>query len=62
MLLNFNIFSLFDRDGDGYIDASELRYLLTTLGEKLTDAEVDEIIKDVDVDGDGRVNYSGEKI
>ena len=54
--------SLFDRDGDGYIDAKELRYLLTTLGEKLTDAEVDEIIKDVDVDGDGKVNYQGEPL
>lgn len=50
-------FSIFDRDGNGYIDAKELRYLLTTLGEKLSNNEVDEIIRDVDVDGDGRVNY-----
>ncbi len=50
---------MFDKDGDGFIDALELRHLLTNLGEKLTDKEVDEMIREVDVDGDGKVNYSG---
>ena len=50
---------MFDRDGDGFIDARELRHLLTNLGEKLTDQEVDEMIREVDVDGDGKVNYCG---
>ncbi len=30
----------FDKDGSGYISSAELRHLLTTLGEKLTDDEV----------------------
>lgn len=62
----FNIFSfslqafrMFDKDGDGFIDAMELRHLLTNLGEKLTEEEVDEMIREVDVDGDGRVDYNG---
>ncbi len=30
----------FDKDGNGFISAAELRHLLTTLGEKLSDEEV----------------------
>jgi calmodulin len=29
-------------------------------GEKLTDSEVDEMIREADVDGDGQINYDGE--
>jgi len=28
-------------------------------GEKLTDSEVDEMIREADVDGDGQINYDG---
>lgn len=52
---------MFDKNGDGYISASELRHVMTTLGEKLTDDEVDEMIREADIDGDGKVNYDGKK-
>ena len=30
---------------------------MTNLGEKLTDEEVDKMIREADIDGDGQVNY-----
>jgi len=50
-------FKVFDKDGNGYISAAELRHIMTNLGEKLTDEEVDEMIREADVDGDGQINY-----
>jgi len=36
-----------------------MRHVMTNLGEKLTDEEVDEMIREADIDGDGQVNYEG---
>jgi len=50
-------FKVFDKDGNGYISAAELRHVMTNLGEKLSDSEVDEMIREADIDGDGQINY-----
>ena len=49
---------MFDKDQTGFIGVGELRYILTSLGEKLTDGEVDELLKGVTVTRDGNVNYT----
>ena len=47
-------FKVFDKDGNGFISAAELRHIMTNLEEKLTD---DEMIREADVDGDVQINY-----
>jgi len=52
-------FKTFDREGQGFISGAELRHLLSSLGEKLSDYEVDEIMRYLDLteDLEGNVKY-----
>ncbi|KAL3832200.1 hypothetical protein ACJMK2_023862 [Sinanodonta woodiana] len=52
-------FKTFDREGQGYISGAELRHVLRSLGEKLTDREIDDILKYIDVveDLEGNIKY-----
>lgn len=52
-------FLIFDRDSNGYISKRELTFVMTSLGEHITDTAIENMIKEVDLDGDGRVNYEG---
>lgn len=47
---------VFDKDGNGLIPATELRHLLTTLGERLTDDEVEQLISEFE-DKNGMIVY-----
>lgn len=49
-------FQMFDINGDGKISRVELGTILRSLGETLTETELDLMIKDVDVDGDGEID------
>ncbi|OMJ29962.1 Calmodulin [Smittium culicis] len=49
-------FKVFDKDGNGFISASELKHVMTSLGEKMSEAEVEEMIAEADTDGDGQIN------
>ena len=51
-------FQVFDKDMTGFIGVGQLRYILTNLGEKMSDEEVDELLKAVDTQN-GEVNYTG---
>merc|ERR1719311_1028812 len=50
-------FKVFDRDGSGFISAMEMRHVMSNLGEKITDEEIDEMTREVDVDAEGNFNY-----
>ncbi|KAF5306856.1 hypothetical protein FQA39_LY00086 [Lamprigera yunnana] len=52
-------FRVFDKNNDGLISSNELRHVMTSLGERLSEEEVDDMIKEADLDGDGQVNYEG---
>jgi Ca2+-binding EF-hand superfamily protein len=41
----------------GFIGVGQLKYILTNLGEKRTEEEVDELLKAVDT-SNGQVNYT----
>lgn len=60
----FSAFSLsgqFDSNGDGQISLTELREAMKKLmGEQVTNREINEILRDVDLNGDGLVDFEGE--
>merc|ERR1712170_278361 len=50
-------FKVFDGDGNGFISRTELRHVMLNLGEQVTGEEIQSMISEVDVDGDGLINY-----
>ncbi|XP_033736503.1 calmodulin-like [Pecten maximus] len=50
-------FNVFDQDGNGFLTADELRHVMLNLGEKLSLAEAEEMIREADIDGDGQIDY-----
>jgi len=51
-----NAFQCFDEEGRGYLNEDYLRELLTTMGERYTDEQVDELYKDAPI-VKGKFNY-----
>lgn len=52
-------FRVFDKEDNGLISAAELRHLLTALGEKLRDDEVDVLLSGLE-NSQGLVPYEGK--
>ncbi|MCJ1353192.1 MAG: hypothetical protein MMC33_003177 [Icmadophila ericetorum] len=50
-------FQVFDKDMTGYIGVGQLKYILTNMGEKMSDEEVEELLKNIDTPN-GEINYT----
>ena len=49
-------FKIFDKAATGFVPCKDLREVLISLGEKLQDEEIDEMIRAADVNGDGQIS------
>ena len=53
------VFDLLDKNGNGYLKASEIRLAFDFLGEKdITDDEIIDLIKEADTNKDGFVDFN----
>ena len=52
-------FRVFDRNNDGHLSCQELRDILVTMGDKMKDEDINELMAAADVNGDGTIDYEG---
>lgn len=50
-------FRVFDKDGSGRIPSAELKHIVTSLGERMSEKEAEEMLKTADPEGKGYVDY-----
>ena len=52
------MFRILDKEKKGEVNTNELRWILKNLGDDLTEADIDDMIADVDTDGSGWIDYN----
>ena len=52
-----NAFKIFDKEGNGLININELKHIMLTVGKNLSEPEINDMLKEADIDGDGYINY-----
>jgi Ca2+-binding EF-hand superfamily protein len=50
-------FKDFDKDGNGFISASELKQIVSSLGEKHANEKVAKLMLEADTNGDRKISY-----
>jgi calmodulin len=50
-------FNMFDKDGSGAISSKEFMKVLKNLGQSVTKEEASNIMKDIDADGSGEIDF-----
>lgn len=53
-------FKTVDKEGSGYVMASELKHLLTNMGDRLSDDDFNLLLEELDIDNNGRIQFKGE--
>ena len=51
------VFRVFDKDGNGYVSTSEIKFVLNSVGLHFTDEEILEMVQEADIDGDQHVSF-----
>ena len=51
------LFQLLDTNQDGSVDMAEMCAILSQVGEPMSTAELAEVMREADLDGDGTLNY-----
>jgi plastin-1 len=51
-------FGMFDENGDGTIDGSELAKILAKMGEPVTVSDIQKYLQEADSDGDGKISFA----
>jgi len=54
------VFRLYDKEGRGYVSIAEMRHLLTSVGEKLTDDKADQLLRMSGCVQNGMVQYDSK--
>ena len=54
----YQAFQVFDKNGDGLISKKELNHIMKSLGDNLSEDEIEEMIQQADIDGDGEICFS----
>ena len=52
------IFDIFDETGDGNISNEEIGKVMLGLGENAEQERIDELVREIDYDGDGEVDFN----
>ena len=56
------IFSMFDKNGDGTISTTDLKKVFDQVGIKISDADLAALITKLDKNTDGTISYTGKNI
>ncbi|TKV91686.1 hypothetical protein SEVIR_9G113600v4 [Setaria viridis] len=51
------VFNIYDKDRNGFITSKELGTVMKSLGKNFTEPELQAMIKDVDADGNGSIDF-----
>lgn len=54
-----NAFRVFDKDGSGFINFKELKEAMANIDGSLTDEDIDEMIREADLNRDGQISFEG---
>ena len=50
-------FKFFDKEGNGLININDLKHIMITVCKNLSEPEIDDMLKEADLDMDGFINY-----